>query len=123
VALLPIGAYTAVVRRSTDPEDALQVLVDSTPGTWCRSWGTCVSYEPIEEPIAWLAELASARGLTDRVAMLHRRVAAIPARACAHRTRGIEGMPSHPLRGAAAIAGLGITPQGKVFDTNAIGFA
>src|SRR5437879_11408020 len=32
-------------------------------------------------------------------------------------------MPSHPLRGAAAIVGLGITPQGKVFDTNAIGFA
>jgi acetyl-CoA acetyltransferase len=30
---------------------------------------------------------------------------------------------SHPLRGAAAIAGLGITPQGKVYGTNAIGFA
>jgi acetyl-CoA acetyltransferase len=28
----------------------------------------------------------------------------------------------HPLRGAAAITGLGITPQGKVFGTNAIGF-
>ncbi len=32
-------------------------------------------------------------------------------------------MPRHPLRGAAAIAGLGITPQGRVFDTNALGFA
>ena len=32
-------------------------------------------------------------------------------------------MPSDPLRGAAAVVGLGITPQGKVFDTNAIGFA
>jgi len=32
-------------------------------------------------------------------------------------------MSRHPLRGAAAIAGLGITPQGRVYDTNAIGFA
>ena len=32
-------------------------------------------------------------------------------------------MSRHPLRGAAAIAGLGITPQGKVYGTNAIGFA
>jgi acetyl-CoA acetyltransferase len=32
-------------------------------------------------------------------------------------------MGAHPLRGAAAIAGLGITPQGKVYGINAIGFA
>lgn len=32
-------------------------------------------------------------------------------------------MGTHPLRGAAALAGLGITPQGKVYGTNAIGFA
>jgi acetyl-CoA acetyltransferase len=32
-------------------------------------------------------------------------------------------MSEHPLRGAAAIAGLGVTPQGKVYGTNAIGFA
>ena len=32
-------------------------------------------------------------------------------------------MSVHPLRGAAAIAGLGVTPQGKVYGTNAIGFA
>jgi acetyl-CoA acetyltransferase len=32
-------------------------------------------------------------------------------------------MGRHLLRGAAAIAGLGITPQGKVYGTNAIGFA
>jgi len=32
-------------------------------------------------------------------------------------------MPSHPLRGAAAIVGLGITPQGKVYGNSAIGFA
>jgi acetyl-CoA acetyltransferase len=32
-------------------------------------------------------------------------------------------MATHPLRGAAAIAGLGITPQGKVYGSNAMGFA
>src|SRR5512147_2099329 len=32
-------------------------------------------------------------------------------------------MPAHPLRAATAIAGLGITPQGKVYGQNAIGFA
>ncbi|HWP66589.1 MAG TPA: thiolase family protein [Candidatus Limnocylindria bacterium] len=32
-------------------------------------------------------------------------------------------MPRHPLRGATAIAGLGITPQGKVYGSSAIGFA
>lgn len=32
-------------------------------------------------------------------------------------------MPRHPLRGATAIAGLGITPQGKVYGNSAVGFA
>jgi acetyl-CoA acetyltransferase len=32
-------------------------------------------------------------------------------------------MPPHPLRGAAAIAGLGITPQGKVYGRSPLGFA
>jgi acetyl-CoA acetyltransferase len=32
-------------------------------------------------------------------------------------------MPRHPLCGATAIAGLGITPQGKVYGNTAIGFA
>src|SRR6058998_2698369 len=30
---------------------------------------------------------------------------------------------THPLSGAAAIVGLGITPQGKVYGNTAIGFA
>src|SRR4029450_11389031 len=34
-----------------------------------------------------------------------------------------RAMPRHPLRGATAIAGLGITPQGKVYGSNAVGFA
>jgi hypothetical protein len=34
-------------------------------------WGTfVVSYEPIDEPIAWLGELARERGLAERVAVL-----------------------------------------------------
>jgi acetyl-CoA acetyltransferase len=32
-------------------------------------------------------------------------------------------MSRHPLRGAAAIAGLGLTPQGKVYGNSAVGFA
>jgi acetyl-CoA acetyltransferase len=32
-------------------------------------------------------------------------------------------VPPHPLRGAAAIVGLGITPQGKVYGNTPIGFA
>ena len=32
-------------------------------------------------------------------------------------------MQSHPLRGATAIVGLGITPQGKVYGRSAAGFA
>jgi acetyl-CoA acetyltransferase len=32
-------------------------------------------------------------------------------------------MPRHPLCGATAIAGLGITPQGKIYGNTAIGFA
>src|SRR5512145_21234 len=32
-------------------------------------------------------------------------------------------MPSHPLRGATAIAGLGITPQGRVYGRSPLGFA
>jgi acetyl-CoA acetyltransferase len=32
-------------------------------------------------------------------------------------------MPGNPLRGATAITGLGLTPQGKVYGNTAIGFA
>jgi acetyl-CoA acetyltransferase len=32
-------------------------------------------------------------------------------------------MPRHPLCGATAIAGLGLTPQGKVYGNSAVGFA
>src|SRR5262249_52240874 len=32
-------------------------------------------------------------------------------------------MTRHPLRGTTAIAGLGVTPQGKVYGQSALGFA
>src|SRR5215831_5013057 len=32
-------------------------------------------------------------------------------------------MPRHPLRGATAVVGLGLTPQGKVYGNTAVGFA
>jgi L-ascorbate metabolism protein UlaG (beta-lactamase superfamily) len=55
-----------------NPEDALQTLVDLR-ARWMVPihWGTfVVSYEPIEEPIRWLGELARERDLTERVAVL-----------------------------------------------------
>ena len=74
VALLPIGAYSppSFRRVHMNPEDALRVLVDLGARHLVPiHWGTfVVSYEPIDEPIAWLAELARERGLTDRVAIL-----------------------------------------------------
>ncbi len=74
VALLPIGAYRppAFRRVHMNPEDALQALVDLDARYMVPiHWGTfVVSYEPIDEPVAWLEELARERGLTERVAVL-----------------------------------------------------
>lgn len=74
VALLPIGAYSppAFRRVHMNPEDALQTLVDLDARHMVPiHWGTfVVSYEPIDEPVRWLGELAAARGLTERVAVL-----------------------------------------------------
>jgi len=74
VALLPIGAYSppSFRRVHMNPEDALRVLVDLDARHMVPiHWGTfVVSYEPVDEPIAWLADLARERGLTDRVAVL-----------------------------------------------------
>jgi len=74
VALLPIGAYRppAFRRVHMNPEDALQALVDLNARHMVPiHWGTfVVSYEPIDEPVAWLEELARERGLAERVAVL-----------------------------------------------------
>jgi L-ascorbate metabolism protein UlaG (beta-lactamase superfamily) len=74
VALLPIGAYSppAFRRVHMNPEDALATLVD-LDARWMVPihWGTfVVSYEPIDEPVRWLEELAVDRGLVERVAVL-----------------------------------------------------
>ncbi len=72
--LLPSGAYNppAVRRVHKTPEDALQTLVDLNARHLVPiHWGTFVgSYEPIDEPVAWLEALARERGLTERVAVL-----------------------------------------------------
>jgi len=74
VALLPIGAYRppAFRRVHMNPEDALQTLVDLNARHMVPiHWGTfVVSYEPIDEPVAWLEELARERRLAERVAVL-----------------------------------------------------
>jgi L-ascorbate metabolism protein UlaG (beta-lactamase superfamily) len=55
-----------------NPEDALTTLVDLGARHLVPiHWGTFViSYEPTDEPVRWLSELAEERGLTDRVAVL-----------------------------------------------------
>jgi L-ascorbate metabolism protein UlaG (beta-lactamase superfamily) len=74
VALLPIGAYSPPPFRHVhmNPEDALTSLVDLGARHMVPiHWGTFViSYEPTDEPVRWLGELAEERGLTDRVALL-----------------------------------------------------
>jgi L-ascorbate metabolism protein UlaG (beta-lactamase superfamily) len=74
VALLPIGAYSppSFRRVHMNPEDALQAAVDLGARHLVPiHWGTfVVSYEPIDEPVRWLLELAGARGLEERVAVL-----------------------------------------------------
>ena len=74
VALLPIGAYSPPPFRRVhmNPEDALTSLVDLGARHMVPiHWGTFViSYEPTDEPVRWLGELAEERGLTDRVALL-----------------------------------------------------
>src|SRR6059036_3495058 len=74
VALLPIGAYSppSFRRVHMNPEDALRVLVDLGARHMVPiHWGTfVVSYEPVDEPVGWLAELARERGLSERVAVL-----------------------------------------------------
>ena len=74
VALLPIGAYSppAFRRVHMNPEDALTTLVDLGARHMVPiHWGTFViSYEPTDEPVRWLSDLAEERGLTDRVAVL-----------------------------------------------------
>lgn len=74
LALLPIGAYRPFSFRKLhcDPVDALQAFEDMQARYMVPiHWGTFrLSYEPIDEPTAWLARLCSDRGLTERVPIL-----------------------------------------------------
>lgn len=74
VALLPIGAYRPASFRRVhmNPQDALRAFGDLRAGYLVPiHWGTFVlSYEPPEEPLQWMRELAREAGLDDRLAVL-----------------------------------------------------
>ena len=74
VAVLPIGAYKPDTFRAVhcNPQDAVKVFHD-LKAKWLVPihWGTFVlSYEPIDEPIEWLAAIRDHERLGDRVAIL-----------------------------------------------------
>ncbi len=74
VALLPIGAYNppSFRRVHMNPEDAWQAFLDLRARHLVPiHWGTFVlSYEAIDEPPRWIADLARKAGLEDRLALL-----------------------------------------------------
>ena len=74
VALLPIGAYRPASFRRVhmNPQDALQAFADLRAAHLVPiHWGTFVlSYEPPEEPLHWIRELAREAGLEERLAVL-----------------------------------------------------
>jgi L-ascorbate metabolism protein UlaG (beta-lactamase superfamily) len=74
VALLPIGAYTprSFRRSHMSPLDAVYALEDlgSRLLVPIHFGSYQLSYEPLDEPPAWLRELARQRGLEKRVAIL-----------------------------------------------------
>jgi L-ascorbate metabolism protein UlaG (beta-lactamase superfamily) len=74
VALLPIGAYRPASFRRVhmNPQDAVQAFGDLRAGHLVPiHWGTFdLSYEPPEEPLQWIRELADEVGLEERLAVL-----------------------------------------------------
>ena len=74
VALLPIGAYSppSFRRVHMNPEDAFQAFLDLRARFMVPiHWGTfTVSLEPIDEPVAWLDDIAMRADATKRVAIL-----------------------------------------------------
>lgn len=74
LALMPIGAYRPPSFRQVhcNPEDALQAFHDLHARYLVPiHWGTFrLSYEPIDEPIAWLEQLSAANGYQGRVRIL-----------------------------------------------------
>ena len=81
LALLPIGAYDPPSFRNvhTNPEDAVQAFQDLN-ARWMvpMHYGTFrLSHEPMEEPVQFLEEVASKRGILDRVLVLQEGVTRI----------------------------------------------
>jgi L-ascorbate metabolism protein UlaG (beta-lactamase superfamily) len=74
VALLPIGAYNPSAFRNVhmNPEDAFRAFTDLRARYMVPiHWGTfTVSLEPVDEPIAWLTDIAGRAGVAERVAIL-----------------------------------------------------
>jgi L-ascorbate metabolism protein UlaG (beta-lactamase superfamily) len=71
LALLPIGAYNPPSFRNvhTNPEDAVQAFVDMN-ARWMvpMHYGTFrLSHEPMDEPLQFLEEVATNRGIGDRI--------------------------------------------------------
>jgi L-ascorbate metabolism protein UlaG (beta-lactamase superfamily) len=74
LALIPIGAYRPPSFRQVhcNPEDALRAFDDMQARHLIPiHWGTFrLSYEPIDEPIAWLERLSAHNGFNGRVKIL-----------------------------------------------------
>jgi L-ascorbate metabolism protein UlaG (beta-lactamase superfamily) len=86
LALLPIGAYRPPSFRQVhcNPEDALQAFDDLQARFLVPvHWGTFrLSYEPIDEPVAWLEQLSADCGYDGRVKILqHGQTLVLPRRA------------------------------------------
>lgn len=74
VALIPIGGYRppSFRRVHCNPEDALQAFEDMRADYMIPiHWGTFrLSYEPVDEPVTWLARLSAHNGFDGRVRIL-----------------------------------------------------
>ena len=74
IAVLPIGAYKPDTFRGVhcNPPDAIRAYHDLS-AKWLVPihWGTFIlSYEPIDEPIEWLAAIRDHEEMGDRIAIL-----------------------------------------------------
>lgn len=92
VAVLPIGAYSprSFRRVHMNPEDAFQAFVDLRARYLVPiHWGTFVlSYEPVDEPPAWIERLAAEHGRRDALALLRHGEGTIFSSTAARADRG-----------------------------------
>ena len=97
LALMPIGAYRPPSFRQVhcNPEDALQAFDDMRARYLVPiHWGTFrLSYEPIDEPIAWLERLSVDNGYNGHVKILqHGKTFILP-------TEARQETVAHPVTG------------------------